>query len=332
MEQYEVVVIGGGPGGYVAAIRSAQLGKTVALVEKDPALGGTCLNVGCIPTKALLESSHAYRAATHEFAEHGVTVDNVGLDLQKTMQRKSGIVSELTGGIGMLMKKNKIKVFQGKASLKDTRTVQVVTEDGDATLEAESIVLATGSAPVELPFMPFNGKSIVSSTEALSFDAPPKTLAVIGAGAVGLELGSVWSRLGSEVTVIEIFDRIAPFADKQLSQALLRGLKSQGLDFKLKTKVTDAKLPENESEAVQLTLKNDKGETETLACEKVLVAVGRRPYFEGLGLKNAGLEPDKNDESRWMKSCKRPSKESMPSAISYADRCWRIKPRKKASP
>ncbi len=292
MENFDVAVIGGGPGGYVAAIRSAQLGKKTALVEKDSTLGGTCLNVGCIPTKALLESSDAYHAASHRFAEHGVQVASVELDLSKLMARKQGIVTDLTGGIAMLMKKNKIKVFQGKGSLEDARTVLVSTEDGEERLHAEAIILATGSTPIELPFLPFDGTHVVSSTEALSFDKPPKSLAVVGAGAVGLELGSVWARLGSEVTVIEIFDRIAPFADKQLSQALLRGLKTQGLDFKLNTKVTGAELPETTGENIRLTLENAKGESETLACEKVLVAVGRRPYLEGLGLENIGLEPD----------------------------------------
>ncbi len=285
MDRFDVAIVGAGPGGYVAAIRAGQLGLKTALIEKRDALGGTCLNVGCIPSKALLESSEAYHHTKHGLDQHGISVEGVGLDLAKLLERKTAIVSELTGGIAMLMKKNKVKVFQGVGTLDGPGRLLVKNDDETTTVEARSIVLAQGSVPVELPFLPYDGESIVSSTEALSFTEVPKHLLVVGAGAIGLELGSVWMRLGATVTVVELLPNVAPFADKQLSKTLERSLAGQGMNFMLKSKVTRA---EKTDEGLSVHIENDKGETQILACDKLLVAVGRRPNTAGL--KEAGVE------------------------------------------
>jgi dihydrolipoamide dehydrogenase len=287
MDSYDLVIIGSGPGGYVCAIRAAQLGLKTALIEKGPTLGGTCLNVGCIPSKALLESSDLFAAANHRFADHGIALSGVALELGQMMARKSQIVAELVDGVAVLMKKNKVTVVNGHGVVTAPGRVTVTGETGEQQLETKSICLAMGSEPVELPFMPFDGERVVSSTEALSFTEVPGRLIVVGAGAVGLELGSVWSRLGAKVTVVEMLPTIAPFADKQMSGSLQRALEAQGLEFRLSTKVTAAEVTKR---GVTVTVANDKGESTDLACERVLVAVGRRPSSGGCGLENVGVE------------------------------------------
>ncbi|MGC8764230.1 MAG: dihydrolipoyl dehydrogenase [Acidobacteriota bacterium] len=289
MESFDVVVIGAGPGGYVSAIRAAQLGLKTALVEKDASLGGTCLNVGCIPSKALLESSERYHEALHGLAVHGVEPSSVRLDLAAMMARKASIVKDLTDGIGLLMKKNRVAVLRGEGLLKGPGKVEVRAGGGSQEIQAKAVVLAMGSVPVELPFLPFDGERVVTSTEALSFQSVPGNLCVVGAGAVGLELGSVWRRLGAQVTVVEMLPRIAPFADGQMSTLLERSLKAQGLVLKTSTALKAAEvLPDG----VALTLENAKGEREILAAEKVLVAVGRRPASFSAGLGEAGVALD----------------------------------------
>ncbi len=289
MDSFDLVVIGAGPGGYVGAIRAAQLGLKTALVEKRSTLGGTCLNVGCIPSKALLESSELYAAAGHRFSEHGIDLDGIGLNLPQMMARKGQIVQELVDGVGMLMKKNKVTVFTGRGVVTAPGRVTVLGDSNDVELEATNICLAMGSEPVELPFMPFDGDRIVSSTEALSFAQVPKHLLVVGAGAVGLELGSVWSRLGAKVTVIEMLPSITPFADKQMAGALQRALEAQGLEFRMSAKVTAAKVSKK---TVTVTVENKDGESESIRCDKVLVAVGRRPNTQGTGLEEVGVALD----------------------------------------
>ncbi len=286
---FDLVIIGAGPGGYVCAIRAAQLGLKTALVEKRHALGGTCLNVGCIPSKALLESSDLYEAAREQAAAHGIVLGDVGLNLEAMLKRKSAVVMELTDGVAMLMKKNKVTVLNGRGTLKAPGKVVVAGDGGDTEIEAESICLAMGSEAVELPFLPFDGERVVSSTEALDFSTVPKRLVVIGAGAVGLELGSVWRRLGAEVTVIEMLPTITPFADRQMSKALQRALADQGMVFLMETRVIAGKVLKK---SVKLTVENAKGETEEISCDKVLVAVGRRPNTSGTGLEQLGVALD----------------------------------------
>jgi dihydrolipoamide dehydrogenase len=289
MDTFDLVIIGAGPGGYVAAIRAGQLGIKTALIEKRDALGGTCLNVGCIPSKALLEASHHFYAAKHLYKGMGVICENVHVDLDAMMAHKNTCVTDLTGGIRTLMKKNKVSVYTGTASLVSADTVRIDTVDGDVQVQAKSIVLATGSAPIQVPGLPFDGQFIVSSTEALAFDKIPEHLVVVGGGVIGVELGSVWARLGAKVTVVEMLDRITPFADKMLSQTLERTLKKQGLDIRTKTKVTGARI---EGGRVLVDIESDKGKTETLDADKMLVAVGRKPYTDGLNLQGVGVELD----------------------------------------
>lgn len=290
MQEFDLVVIGSGPGGYVGAIRAAQLGLKTAIIEKRKSLGGTCLNIGCIPSKALLESSELYHIARERMSEHGIQTSSVVLDLGVMMKRKDKIVKELTDGIAFLMKKNKIASFSGAGRLAGKGRV-VVDSNGETTeLIAKNVMLATGSEPVELPFLKFDGKRVISSTEALALDAIPERLAIIGAGAIGLEMGSVWSRLGSKVTLIEMLPRAAPFCDEDAGKALERALKRQGLDFRFNTQVASADVA---ADTVTLVCKDKDGKTESIVCDKVLVAVGRRPYSEGLGLVEAGVETDK---------------------------------------
>jgi dihydrolipoamide dehydrogenase len=289
MDRYDLVIVGAGPGGYVCAIRAAQLGLKTALVEQWRSLGGTCLNIGCIPSKALLESSDLYEAARERAAEHGVVVTEVGLDLPQMMARKTGIVTDLTDGVAMLMKKNKVTVVTGRGVVTAPGTVTVHGEDGETVLETANICLAMGSLPVELPFLKFDGERVVSSTEALEFPSVPKRLAVIGGGAVGLELGSVWRRLGAEVTVVEMLPTIAPFADRQMAKTLQRSLAEQGMDFRLETRVTSGKVLKK---GVKLALEDAKGEASELACDTVLVAVGRRPNTSSAGLDAVGVALD----------------------------------------
>jgi len=288
---FDLVVIGAGPGGYVAAIRAAQLGMGVALVEKEDVLGGTCLRVGCIPSKVLLESTERYAQVTSGLEEFGITVEGeVRFDVAAMMERKTRVVKELTDGLALLMKKNKVTVFRGTGRLVGGTEVEVTPADGEPSrLAGRAVLLATGSKVVEIPSLPFDGERIVSSTDALAFEAVPGSLLVVGAGAVGLELGSVWARLGAQVTVVELLPRIAPFADKTMSQLLQRSLKKQGLDIRTSTKVTGAKVG---ADGVEVTLEDKKGQISTLSCDKVLVAVGRAPVTTGLGLDAAGVELD----------------------------------------
>lgn len=297
-EKFDLIVIGAGPGGYVAAIRAAQLGKKVACIEKrsGKALGGTCLNVGCIPSKALLDSSELYEVTRHKLAKHGIKVGGVSLDLPEMMRRKDGVVKSLTDGITFLFKKNKVTPFYGTGKLTVPGKVEVTAEDGTKTqLEAENVLLATGSDSTELPFLKFDGKNVVSSTEALAFDSVPKHLIVIGAGVIGLELGSVWRRLGSEVTVIEFLPRILPPCDGEVATQAQKLLTKQGLTFHLDTKVTGGRVGNGVlgSTNITVTAQTKDGKELTVTGDKVLVAVGRRPYTAGLGLDEAGVTYDK---------------------------------------
>ena len=290
-QRYDLVVVGAGPGGYVAAIRAAQLGMKVACVEKRSELGGVCLNIGCIPSKALLDSSELYQQAQHKFAKHGIKVEGLGLDLAAMLKRKDEVVKGLTDGVRYLFRKNKIEPIFGAARLTSPTTLQVAQNDGGTIdLEAGHILLATGSAPIALPFLPFDGKMVVSSTEALSFDKVPEHLVVIGGGAIGLELGSVWRRLGAKVTVVEFLPRIVPSADAEMSELLRKSLTKQGLDFHLDTKVTGANI--DKQGKVEVTAQTKDGQTLSLSCDKVLVSIGRRAYTEGLGLDEAGVAAD----------------------------------------
>jgi dihydrolipoamide dehydrogenase len=287
---FDVVVIGGGPGGYVAAIRAAQLGLKTACVDKRGSLGGTCLNIGCIPSKALLQSSHLFEEANHQFAAHGIKLGDVTLDLPTMMARKQKVVSDNTKGIEFLFKKHKIAYLVGSGRIAGAGKVAVTGKDGAQTLDAKSIIIATGSDVTPLPGVAIDETQIVSSTGALELTAVPKRLVVIGAGVIGLELGSVWRRLGAEVTVVEFLDRALPLHDAEISKQMQRILERQGFTFKLGTKVTAAKIGKA---GVTLTLEPAKGgDKEELAADVVLVAIGRRPYLDGLGAKEAGVEID----------------------------------------
>ncbi len=287
--QYGLVVIGGGPGGYVAAIRAAQLGMKVACIEKRGTLGGTCLNVGCIPSKALLQSSEKYAEAQHSLASHGIKLGKVGLDLKTMMSRKDKVVGDLTGGIEFLFKKNKVDYLKGVGRIKAPGEV---TLDGKKSVKGTHILIATGSESTPLSGVEVDEKQIVTSTGALSLAKVPKRLTVIGAGVIGLELGSVWSRLGAKVTVIEFLDRILPGMDGELAKQAQRVLAKQGLTFKLSSKVVSAKTTKS---GVTLVVEPvEGGKKETVASDIVLLAVGRRPYTEGLGLEEVGVQVDRN--------------------------------------
>ncbi len=289
-EPYDLLVVGAGPGGYVAAIRAAQLGMKVACVEKSATLGGTCLNIGCIPSKALLDSSELYHLAQKRFAKHGIKVENLGLDVPVMLARKDEVVKGLTDGVRYLFKKNKIDTFHGSGRLTSGTTVVLKDAEGKAmTLVSKHILLATGSAPINLPFMPFDGKRIVSSTEALTFLKVPSHLVIVGGGYIGLELGSVWKRLGAKVTVIEFLPRIVPMMDIEVGDLLFKSLKKQGLEFQLETKVTGAKV---EGEKVTVSAETNDGRKLKYDADYVLVCVGRRPYTEGLGLTESGITFD----------------------------------------
>src|SRR5436190_11596330 len=289
MEKFDVVIIGSGPGGYIAAIRSGQLGLKTALVEKCKELGGTCLNVGCIPSKALLTSSDHFMFVKKEAAKHGIVIDDAHVDLAKMQQRKDKVVKTFNSGVRSLMKTNKVTVLEGLGTITAPGKVSVKSSQGETQeIETKNIVIATGSAPVELPFAKFDGKTIVSSTEALTFAETPKQLIVIGAGAIGLELGSVWNRLGSEVTILEFLPRIALGFDLELSNLLQRVLTAQGIKFHLETKVTGVKV-ENARGVASATKAN---ENLTFEADKVLVSVGRRPFSEGVGAEKVGVEFD----------------------------------------
>jgi dihydrolipoamide dehydrogenase len=290
--RYDLVVIGAGPGGYQAAIRASQLGMKVACIEKDATLGGTCLNVGCIPSKALLESSHRYEMVRHGLDDHGIRVGEASFDLGAMMKRKSTIVGGLTKGIEGLFKKHNIDWLRGTGTILKAGQVRVAGEAAK-TIRAQRILIATGSVPVELPALPFDGTRIISSTEALALAEVPKRMVVVGAGAIGLEMGSVWARLGSEVIVVELTDQVVPGADKEAARALERALAAQGLKIKLQTTVERAGVGKN---GVTVTLAGKAAGTED--CDVVLVAVGRRAYTGSLGLKEAGIETDERGRIR----------------------------------
>ncbi len=285
--QFDLIVIGSGPGGYVAAIRAAQLGLNTAIIEKMETLGGTCLNIGCIPSKALLDSSELYQKVLSGTSTHGIHVDSVHLDLGTMLKRKDSVVSKLTGGVASLMKLNKVPVFHGTATVPKSGSVKVISSGEELTLSGDRILIATGSVPVELPFLKFDGKTVVSSTEALSFDHVPDKLVVVGAGAIGLELGSVWMRLGSEVTVVELMPSILPGWDMQVSKTLQRELGKEGMKFHLQSKVTGV---QKKGKGYVLTADAKDGESLEIPADRVLVAVGRRPYVEGLGLSELGVK------------------------------------------
>ena len=287
---FDVIVIGAGPGGYVAAIRAAQLGFKTAIIEKRPTLGGTCLNVGCIPSKALLDSSELYSLAAHSFATHGIRIAGVEMDVPAMIARKNKVVDELTRGIASLMKKNKVAVFTGAGRLAGGLKVVVDGKDGATELTASrNILLATGSVPMQLPTAPFDSRHVVSSTEALDFTEVPQRLVVVGGGYIGLELGSVWRRLGAEVIVVEMLPHIVPFMDRETATALFKSLQRQGLEFRMETKVAGVDTSGGRP-VVRVTAPD--GKEETIECDKVLVSIGRKPFTEGLGLETAGVALD----------------------------------------
>lgn len=288
-DQYDLVVIGGGPGGYVAAIKAAQLGLKVACVEMRGALGGTCLNVGCMPSKALLHATELYDEANGGMEKYGIKTGKVSIDISVLMGHKDKIVTDLTGGIAFLFKKNKIDYVEGRGTVEKAGVVQVaLNAGGKQTLNTKNIIIATGSDVASLPGIKIDEKMVVSSTGALSLPKVPKHMVVIGGGVIGLELGSVWQRLGAEVTVVEFMDRITPEMDGEVSKTFARILKKQGFKFKLSSKVTAVKTTKT---AATVTVEPaDGGKAENIKCDVVLVAVGRRPYTEGLGLDKAGVK------------------------------------------
>lgn len=288
MSNYDVTVIGSGPGGYVAAIRCAQLGLKTAIIEKYNTLGGTCLNVGCIPSKALLDSSEHFHNAVHNFAEHGVIINKPKADIKQMITRKNAVVDQTCAGIKFLMDKNKIDVYHGTGSFVNATTIKVVDAEGKETqLISKNTIIATGSKPNFFPGMEPDKKRIITSTEALSLTEVPKKMLVIGGGVIGLELGSVYGRLGTEIEVVEFAPNIIPTMDGTMSKELTRVLKKEGFKFHMEHRVQKVV---NKGKTVVLTALNKKGEEVTLEADYCLVAVGRKPYTEGLGLENAGLK------------------------------------------
>lgn len=285
-DKYDIVVIGGGPGGYVCAIRAAQLGFKVACVDKNKIYGGTCLRVGCIPSKALLESSELVHQAKESFKSHGINLPDVQIDLAQMQKRKNRLVQTLGRGVGSLLKKNKITAIQGTATIKASDKVVVKTSDGEETLTTSKIIVATGSDPATLPGIEIDGEYVGSSTQALAYDEVPEHLVVIGAGAIGLELGSVWSRLGAKVTVLEYLNRIMPGCDGEIAEATLKILKKQGLKFQLGARVEGVDVKDGKCH-VRIA------DQDSVTCDKVLMAVGRRPFTDGLGLDELGVDRDK---------------------------------------
>ena len=302
MDSYDLIVIGAGPGGYVAAIRAAQLGLSVACIEKDPTLGGTCLNVGCIPSKALLESSEKYHEAAHGLSVHGITVGELSFDLAKMLERKDKIVKQLTGGVAMLFRKNKITALEGLGRFSGRRegeqhVLEVVdpsTGELRQTVAATNVLIATGSKVATIPGVEFDigaGERVGTSTEALAWPAVPEHLVVIGAGVIGLELGSVWARLGAKVTVLEYMPKLLPSMEEDVGKTALKSFKKQGLKFKFGVRVTGAAATPDGSGA---KVSYQEGEQDkVLDCDRVLVAVGRKPMTDGLGVEAIGLELDR---------------------------------------
>ena len=294
-ENYDVVVIGGGPGGYAAAIKAAQLGLKAACIDKyinkngKPALGGTCANVGCIPSKALLDSTWKYHEAKEDFAVHGITADNVQMDVPAMIKRKDDIVDKQTGGVAMLFQANGVTWLQGTGKLIAGKKVEFTPHEGDMqTLEAGNVVLATGSEPIQIPVAPLHEDVVVDNSGALEFTEVPKRLGVIGAGIIGLELGSVWNRLGSDVVILEAVDTFLPMVDKQVGKELLKNLKKQGMDIRLGTRVTGSEVKDGE---VLVSYSDGEGD-KSLTVDKLIVAVGRRPYTEDLFSVDSGVNLD----------------------------------------
>ena len=293
--KFDVVVIGAGPGGYIAAIRAAQHGMSVACIDEwknrdgKYAFGGTCLNAGCIPSKAMLESSELYHRAAHEFKKHGIKTGELGLDIAAMQKRRAGIVRQLTGGIAGLFKANKVEGLVGHGKLLAGKKVEFTPIDGDPeVLEAKNVILASGSVPIELPFAKFDGETIIDSWDALELDAVPKRLGVIGAGVIGLELGSVWSRLGSKVIILEAMDDFLFMADRDVANTAARDFKKQGLDIRLGAKVTAA----NKGKKGVKVEYEDKSGSNAIEVDKLIVAVGRKPFTDGLLADDAGIQLD----------------------------------------
>lgn len=288
MKKYDVAIIGSGPGGYVCAIRCAQLGMKTALIEKYNTLGGTCLNVGCIPSKALLDSSEHYHQAKHDFKTHGIDLKDLKVNFKQMIERKRGVVEQTVGGIDFLMKKNKIDVYTGMGSFESEHVIAIDNKDKEK-IEAEKIVIATGSKPGSLPFIEIDKKRIITSTEALELNSLPKKMIVIGGGVIGLELGSVYARLGTEVTVVEYMDGIIPTMDKTMGKELMKSMKKLGVKFALSHKVKEVK---NQGKSVLVKADDKSGKEQSFEADYCLVAVGRTPYTAGLGLEKAGLKTD----------------------------------------
>ncbi len=292
--KYDIIVIGSGPGGYIAAIRASQLGKKVAIIEKYKTLGGTCTNVGCIPSKALLDSSHHYYDAIHHFDTHGISIETPKIDFSKMVERKANIVETTTVGIKYLMDKNNIDVFEGLGSFVDATHVKITKDDGTAeTIEGTNIIIATGSKPATLPFINLDKERIITSTEALKLKEVPKHLIVIGGGVIGLELGSVYKRLGAEVTVVEYAPKITPTMDADVSKELQKVLKKQGMKFAISHGVTSV---ERNGDEVLVKATDKKGREVEFTGDYCLVAVGRKPFTEGLGLENAGVQLNERNQ------------------------------------
>lgn len=286
--KYDIIVIGSGPGGYIAAIRASQLGKKVAIIEKYATLGGTCTNVGCIPSKALLDSSHHYYDAVNHFDTHGISIENPKVDFSKMVARKANIVETTTGGIKYLMDKNNVDVFQGLGSFVDATHVKIAKNDGsDQIIEGTNIIIATGSKPSTLPFISLDKERIITSTEALTLKEIPKHLIVIGGGVIGLEIGSIYKRLGAAVTVVEYAPKITPTMDADVSKELQKVLKKQGIKFATSHGVTSV---ERTGDEIVVKATDKKGREVEFTGDYCLVAVGRKPYTQGLGLENAGVQ------------------------------------------
>lgn len=290
MEKFDLVIIGSGPGGYVAAIRAAQLGMKTALIERYNTLGGTCLNVGCIPSKALLDSTEHFHKAQEQFKEHGIEIGNLELNMPQMIKRKREVVEQTVGGIDFLMKKNKVSVFHGHGSFVDRNTVKITKDDGsEEQISGGKIVIATGSKPASLPFITIDKKRIITSTEALEIDKLPKSMVVIGGGVIGLELGSVFARLGTEVTVVEYMDTIIPTMDRTMGKELMRSMKKLGVKFLLSHKVKEVTAT---SRSATIKADDKSGKEISLKADYCLVAVGRKPYTDKLGLENIGVKTD----------------------------------------
>ncbi len=288
---YDIIIIGSGPGGYVSAIRAAQLGMKTALIEKYSKMGGTCLNVGCIPSKSLLDSSHHYENALHNFEEHGISFDGkIKLDLGKMMSRKSSVVEQTTKGLEYLMNKNNISVYYGLGSFKDENTIEILADGKTQIIKGRNIIIATGSKPTKLPFVDFDRERIISSTEALKLSEVPKHLIVVGGGVVGLELGQVYNRLGAKVTLLEFQDRIIPNMDLSLSKELTKVFKKSGIKVNTSHKVSSI---QRKGDSVFILAENKNGKTETFEGDYCLISIGRSAYTDGLNLENIGVLLDK---------------------------------------